>query len=57
MKIENMLKRFSCTSFLFKPPWKKQVLPEKIKKDVAHFARKYGIPEARKYSSSKISAL
>ena len=23
MKIENMLQRFSCISFLFKPPWKK----------------------------------
>ena len=21
MKIENMLQRFSCISFLFKPPW------------------------------------
>ena len=23
MKIENMLQRFSCISFLFKPPWSK----------------------------------
>ena len=24
MKIENILERFSCISFLFKPPWSKK---------------------------------
>ena len=32
---------------------KRQVFPEKIKKDVAHFAWKYGINEARRYGTSK----
>ena len=32
MKIENMLQRFSCISFLFKPPWsiKVAMLCEKL---------------------------
>ena len=35
--------------------WKKkiQVLPEKVKKDVAYYAWKHGNPEARRWASKK----
>ena len=32
---------------------KRQVLPEKVKKDVAYYAEKHGNPEARRWASKK----
>ena len=32
---------------------KRQVLPEKVKKDVAYYAWKHGNPEARRWASKK----